>query len=69
MGRASFARSTGCIVFRRDGIAERLHLPLDGAFVATLLILREFMHHLGYPSVTVVMGAQDPGAREAAAGG
>lgn len=47
----------------------RSGVPLDGAFVATLLILREFMHHLGYPSVTVVTDARNSGAREAAADG
>jgi hypothetical protein len=27
-------------------------LPLDGGFYATVLILREFMHHVGFASVT-----------------
>lgn len=29
-------------------------IPLDNAFTARLLILREFMHHLGYMSVFIV---------------
>ncbi|MGL9721687.1 hypothetical protein [Symbiopectobacterium sp.] len=29
-------------------------IPLDNAFTARLLILREFMHHLGYLSVFIV---------------
>lgn len=29
-------------------------IPLDNAFIARLLILREFMHHLGYLSVFIV---------------
>ncbi len=31
--------------------ASRERLPLDGGFYATVLILREFMHHLGFASV------------------
>jgi hypothetical protein len=31
--------------------ASQERLPLDGGFYATVLILREFMHHLGFASV------------------
>jgi len=43
-------------------------VPVDGGFVATLLILREFMHHLGYGSVGIAIGAGVPAARDSAPG-
>lgn len=39
------------VVLGRPAIRE--DLPADAAFVATLLILREVMHHLRFPSITV----------------
>ncbi len=33
-------------------------LPTDGAFVAYVLILREFMHHVGFQSVTIDPSAE-----------
>jgi exopolyphosphatase/pppGpp-phosphohydrolase len=35
-------------------------LPAGREAAATLLILREFMHHLGYPAITVVDAARAP---------
>jgi len=35
------------------GSASHLGIPSDTAFAATLLILREFMHHLQFDSITI----------------
>lgn len=37
--------------------AAHMGLPADNGFAATLLILREFMHHLQFASITVVPSA------------
>lgn len=35
--------------------ASRAGIPLDSGFAATLLILREFMHHLQFTSIIIVL--------------
>jgi len=35
---------------------SRAGMPVDAEFAATLTILRELLHHLGFPSVTVLRG-------------
>lgn len=42
--------------------ASQEPLPLDGAFFARVLILREFMHHLGFVSVIPRCARQAPSA-------
>lgn len=38
------------------GTAAPAGLPTDARFAATLLILREFMHHLQFKSITIDTG-------------
>ena len=33
--------------------ASSAGIPADSSFAATLLILREFMHHLQFPAITI----------------
>jgi exopolyphosphatase/pppGpp-phosphohydrolase len=49
----TFERLTGVILGRPN---SREEIPSDATFAATLLILREFMHHLQFLSVTVKRG-------------
>lgn len=45
------------VVQGRPGASE--DLPTNAEFCARLLILREFMHHLGFPSITIATGSLD----------
>lgn len=49
--------------------ASQEQLPLDGAFYARMLILREFMHHLGFASVRLRAELQVPDGSDTARAG
>ena len=40
---------------------SRAGMPVDAEFAATLTILREILHHLGFPSVTILRGESRDG--------
>jgi len=50
LGAAAFDRCSGAVLGRP---AASEGLPAGGAFAATLLILRELMHHLKVSPITV----------------